>query len=153
MKKLIYVLAAIVIAALLLYYIASSFSPGSYANAKTYELKIAEGDLIKLIERFKEENPALNVPKEVLLEDHRNNYWYVIYFYYPDKDEIVYTWTRSSGANNSILALVGVNEGLVLGNWKRINEELDHGESAAQIQMFEERVLRHLEKSIQDLGN
>src|SRR5688572_22687023 len=101
MKKLSYSVIIVGAVAILLYFLADSFSPGSYGDAKTYSLDIAEEDLIRLLSDFKSENPRYQVRERLGLEDHRSNHWYVIYFYYPDEDEIIYTWTRPSAKNKS----------------------------------------------------
>ena len=148
MKKYVLVFLAIALAAFLLYYISDTFSPGSYGDAATYELNIGESDLIALIEKFKEDNPQFQVPKRSQLLDHRNNHWYVIYFYYPEEDRIIYTWTRPSGKNKTTFALVSVNDGSMLGKWKDVNKDLSRTESKSQIEKFEELILKKIREEI-----
>lgn len=43
------------------------------------------------------------------------DFWYHIYFYYPDKNQIVKTWTRPKTKTSISFAFVGINQGLTLG--------------------------------------
>lgn len=50
------------------------------------------------------------------------DFWYHIYFYYPDKNQIIITWTRPKTKTSTSFAFVGINQGLTLRNWKDVNE-------------------------------
>jgi hypothetical protein len=147
MKKII-ILIAIILLAFTLYFLSKKISPGSYDSAETYQLNVQESDLIALVTNFKEDNPQFKVPQKLKLIDHRNNHWYVIYFYFPDQNQIIYTWTRPSGKRKTTWALVSVNNGAMTEKWKDINKDLDYSESHEQIKRFEELVLNPVKEAI-----
>ena len=151
MKKYGLIFLVIGLVTFLLFYISTLYSPGSYADAETYELSIGESDLILIIQKFKEENPQYKVPDQVGLSDGKGgpqDHWYHIYFYYPKEDQIIYFWTRSNGKQNTTLAFVAVNNSLVLGNWKDINKDFSYSENKSQIEKFENRILRNIKEKI-----
>lgn len=148
MRKYLLVFFIVALVAYLLYYISESFSPGSYGNAETYELNVDETELIELIERFKEDNPQFKVPTQTQLSDHKNDHWYVIYFYYPEENEIIYTWTRPSGKGATTWALVSVNNGQMDGGWRDINKGLNSAENKVQINRFENLILEKVKEKI-----
>jgi len=147
MRKYILLLISMSAVAFLLYYIAESFSPGSYGDAYTYELPIPEKELIRVIKEFKKENPEFSVNSQTQLLDHRNNHWYVIYFYYPQEDEIIYTWTRPSGKDKTTFALVSVNDGKMT-KWKDVKKDLTSTKSKEQIMRFENLILEKIKEKI-----
>ena len=129
--------------------IACDFAPGSYPYAELYKIKIKEYDLIKVIEKFKENNPDYCVPLQTQLQDGRSNdrddHWYHIYFYYKDENRIIYTWIRQYDKETTNFALVAINEGLVLGHWKDINKDFNKKENKLQKEKFEKRILSKIE--------
>ena len=143
MKRKHIILYSILAAPLFLivfYYLAWTMAPGSYAKAEVYEFNVPEETLIEIIKEFKKENPSFDMTKPVRIENGEEFYfedgrkdssdhWYYIYFYYPDKNQIVKTWTRpnTNWENTEIekstsFAFVSVSEGLTLRNWKTVNE-------------------------------
>lgn len=144
------ILTTVLINLLLLATLAScNLSPGSYPNAEIYEFGVTEDELIKIIELVKKENPEINLTQSVkipnggtseLMDERRDN-WYSFYFYYPDKNQIVKTWTRSTFDGTTNFAFVGVNQGLTLGNWSDPNAE--------RIEEFEQRILAKIEAKIE----
>lgn len=130
-----------------MYSIGDSFSPGSYPNAKTYELSIEESELINLITDFKEENSEFKTPKQAGLRDHKSNHWYIVYFYLPEDHEIILTWTRPSGKNTTTWALVSVvdEQGE---KWRKINNDIGSAEKRVYINKFESQILRRIKEKI-----
>ena len=123
------------------------FSPGSYADAEKYEFSISEADLILKVEKFKKENSEYNVPSQVGIVDGKQNpqdHWHHIYFFYTQENQVIYAWIRASGKQESTLAFVGVNNGMVLGNWKNVNKDFSSSENREQIRKFEDRILNKL---------
>ncbi len=136
-------------------FISCNFAPGSYPYAERYVFNTSEKDLIAAIVFFKRDNPKYNVPQSVGLKDGRNNaddYWYHIYFYYPEENQIVYTWVRLEGKTKTDFALVSINDGLTLGKWKEINKGFSSAENVEQKKKFEDRVLKKV-KAILQLNN
>lgn len=126
-------------------------SPGSYSDAEKFELPINQIKLISLIENFKEQNPKYKVPSYVGLSDGRHNskdHWYHIYFYYPEENQIIYTWLREEETQKTILAFVSVNNGLKLGEWRDINKDFSASENKDQLEKFEQRILNTLRDGI-----
>ena len=148
MKRIVMIFFGVALTALLLYYLGELYSPGSYGNAESYELNLGEAQLIELIEEFKAANPQFDVPREVQLSDHKNGPWYVIYFYYPNENEIIYTTTSASEKGKTTFALVSVKDAGMIGGWKDVNGDLNGAESAAQIERFETLILDHIKKKV-----
>jgi hypothetical protein len=126
-------------------------SPGSYVYTEEYEVDLKESELIARLENFKLNNPRYNVPLEVGLVDGRRDSldnWFHIYFYYHDTDQIVKTWTRPSGRTTTTVGFVGLNKGLILGNWKFINKDFDSSENSAQKLKFEQQILNQVKEKI-----
>lgn len=126
-----------------------NFAPGSYPYAEVYMFDVSEEELIIAIEKFKNDNPNNAVPTFVGLTDGREtkktDKWYHIWFYYPERNEIVYTWIRDNN-NKTSFALISINEGTQLGNWKRINKDFSHKENKNQKARFERLIKKRIEE-------
>ena len=126
-----------------------NLAPGSYPYAEVYEFNLSEDELINTIEQVKQENPEINLTIDVRipnggtaqLHDERKDHWYSFYFYYPDKNEIVKTWTRSTFEGTSQFAFVSTNNGLTLGNWKNPSSETT--------EEFERRILAKIKAKLE----
>lgn len=137
----------------ILFFSYCNLSPGFYQNAERYKLDIEESSLIKLINQFKIENPALEIPKASMLIDGKRNEtdkWHHFYFYFEEENMIVKTWVRGvvGNANETIFAFVGVNEGLDLGNWKTINKDISRSENKYLKELFEDRILSKVKEKM-----
>jgi hypothetical protein len=100
-----------------------------------------------MIHKFKEHNPGYVLPNSIPLKDGRrsiDDHWYHIYFYYPEENAIVKTWTRPISGSKTTFAFVGINIGANLGNWKFVNKDFSHDENDKQKRLFEERILHQL---------
>ncbi len=134
------------------------FAPGSYARAEIYELAISEDSLVQIIKDIKTENPELdldqnNNTKDLGLIEGRHgesDHWYHIYFYYPDKNQIVYTWARKLSKTTVSFAFVAVNDGLTLGNWTEVNSEFWWWRNNPVKIEFENRILKKIEEKIKE---
>jgi len=142
MKRIIYLLGVMLIVS------GCNIAAGSYPYTEIYEINSKESDLAEKIKVFKEQNSVFEVPKQVGLIDGRSDdeddLWYHVYFYLSDSDEIINTWIRSSGENTTFFGLVSVNEGLELGNWKTINDDLSDEEDRLIKDKFEKLILNKL---------
>ncbi len=146
--------SALALLLFILYYIAWMLAPGSYPRAEKYTFSIPEDSLIRIIEEVKKESPELNLDTSVKvpnggnfeLEDGRKSYWYSIYFFYSDKQEIIHTWTRPIDNNSTTFAFVGINSGLTLGNWRTVNSSFWWWQSDSDIEEFERRILTKITK-------
>lgn len=166
--KILYSILAAPLFLIVFYYIGWSLAPGSYAKAEVYKFSIPEETLIEIIKEFKKENPSLDMTKpvrmkngeEFYLEDGRrdsSDHWYFIYFYYPDKNQIVKTWTRHNISwenpekeKSSSFAFVSISEGLTLHNWKTVNESFFWWKNTPLKEEFEKRILSGIKKKIKD---
>lgn len=145
MKKLfiIYFLTVCVLSQL----VSCDFAPGSYAYAEEYEINANENDLIEVINDFKKDNPEYVVPEQSQLVDGRNkevgqDFWYHIYFYYKAENRIVKCWTRPINKKKTTFAIIGINQGLTLGNWKMINKDFNNTDNEKEKKRFQEEILR-----------
>ncbi|MBL7998607.1 MAG: hypothetical protein JNL32_08230 [Candidatus Kapabacteria bacterium] len=121
-----------------------NYASGGYPYAERYELNVSESVLIEAVQQFKLKNPQLNVPDSTRLKDGRNSaedHWYHVYFYYPDENQILYTWLRSGDNGHTTFAFVSINDGLEIGNWKEINKDYPDRSNAMHKQVFERRIL------------
>jgi hypothetical protein len=144
-KKIILIAVIVAIGLFGIYKFGVAFSPGSYAYAETYEINAPEPEVINAIQNLKKAHPDLSSPTSLLDGRKGNNdYWYHIYFYYPDKKQIVYSWTRPATNNRTTLAFVSISEGLTFGNWKLINKDF----TAQKNQEFKEEFERRIFDSI-----
>jgi len=150
-KKIILIIIAIGVILFLFFKIGDMYAPGSYPYAEEYELNVDENTLINIVNNFKMENPIYLVPERTQLKDGRrdsSDYWYHIYFYYPEENQIVKSWIRQKGKDKVTLAFVGINEGQSLGNWRMINKDFSTLENREQKRIFEERILRKVEERV-----
>ncbi len=144
MKKLFYL---IIFISLLL--TSCNIASGSYSNAEIYEFAVSENILIETVEKFKIENPDFIVPKSIELIDGRSqdktDHWFHIWFYYKKENQIIYTWIRDNK-----FALIAVNKGTELGNWKSINKDFSFSENKKEKEKFEERILNKIKEKLQN---
>ena len=145
----------IVSASIGIFYLGWAFAPGSYARAEIYEIELPEQELIEIINEVKVENQILTLPQEmkVILKDGRLgrekfDFWYHIYFYYPDKNQIVKTWTRAHTRTTTSFAFVAVNQGLTLGNWTDVNKYFLWWKNAPMKEEFEKRILSRINDKV-----
>lgn len=125
----------------------NNFSAGSYAYAEIYQYKINDDTLIKILTNLKEEDSSLIPPIELGLVDGRSDktdYWYHIYFFNKNKNEIIHTWVRKQDNEITNFAFVGINQGLQLGNWKEINKDYNKVDNSNKKDEFQNLILRKL---------
>lgn len=130
---------------------ACNFAPGSYPYAEEYEINVNESTLIEAIRNFKKNNPQYNVPEQTQLQGGRHgdkDYWYHIYFYYAEEDQIINTWTRPVNKGKTTFAFVRINQGLTLGKWKDINRDFSGSENKELKKKFEERILNKVKEKL-----
>ncbi len=160
-NRIIKLASFFIIISLILYVFGWNFAPGSYPRAEIYEFDIPEETLIKIIEDFKRDNPELSLTKEiyipnggkVILKDGKRNekeFWYSFYFYYPDKNQIIKTWTRPNTKSTTYFAFAGINNGLTLGNWRNVNESIFWWKNTPVKKEFEERILNRIKEKVNE---
>ena len=148
-KFIVYVF---LISVLIIQTAACNISAGSYPYVERYEFNTDEATLIEAIKIFKKNNIEYSVPISTQLSDGRSDssdHWYSVYFYYAKEDKIVYAWTRPINKEKTSFALVGINSGLKLGNWREVNKDFNAIENQQQKKMFEDRIV----KSIREILN
>jgi uncharacterized membrane protein YqaE (UPF0057 family) len=125
----------------------NSIASGSYSHANIYKYNISKDTLIEILLRLKEKDSSLIPPLGVGLVDgmsDNSDYWYHIYFFNKNKNEIIHTWVRAQDNEITNLAFVGINQGLQLGNWKEINKDFDEKENDIRKREFENFILNRL---------
>lgn len=158
-KKTLGCLGLIIGFLLLIYLFGWWFAPGSYPKAERYEFNIPEDSLIAIIKEVKKEHPEINLTKKVSLTNGKsfslqegrrdeNDHWYSIYFFYPDKNEIIKTWTRPIDQSSTSFAFVSINSGLTLGNWRTINNSFWWWKNEPDKQEFEQRILNKIKTKL-----
>lgn len=151
MRKTILIVIVLGVVTFLFFKIGNMFAPGSYSYSEKYELDVDENILIEAIDNFKEENTKYSLPEQIQLKDGRrdsSDYWYHIYFYYPEENQIVKSWVRQKEKGKVTFAFVGINEGQNLGNWRMINKDFSKSENREQISKFEERILKRIKEKM-----
>ena len=149
MKRPIIITSLILAGLIGFYFLSRLFAPGSYAYAETYELNFSETEVINAINKLKTDNPELIVP--ICLKDGRHDttdHWFHTYFYYKDKNEIIYCWTRPTNKTKTTFAFVSVNTGLELGHWKTVNHDFGIFENKQIKKEFETRILQKLKSEL-----
>ncbi|RTY85524.1 hypothetical protein [Flavobacterium sp. RSP15] len=140
MKKMIFIFMLFAICS-------CNLASGSYPYAEVYEFDVPEDKLIRAVSEFKINNPDFIVPKNIGLVDGRSkdkgDHWYHIWFYYKKENQIIYTWIRGNE-----FALIAVNEGTELGNWKDINKDFNHSENKDEKKKFEVRILNRIKEKL-----
>lgn len=154
MKKLTGIVIAFIILlfVFLVYQFGKSFAPGSYPYAEIYKINSSENNVIEAINQFKNINSDFKVPNVTIKNSgsydlkqsegrKENSHWNLNYFYFKQEDKIILTWTRPASNDRTDFALVSVNEGLDIGNWKVINKDLNNSENRKIKEQFEEFIL------------
>ncbi|MBJ6119365.1 hypothetical protein JAO76_14240 [Pontibacter sp. BT310] len=124
---------------------------GSFAYAETYELDYPETEVIEAITQFKRQYPEKIVPilpDGSVLKDQRRNesdHWFHVYFYDATKNQILNTWTRPAGRRKTTFALISVNKGLEIGNWKILNSDFNSEENRRLKNDFERQILKPIQ--------
>lgn len=134
--------------------IACNFNSGSYPYAEQYELDLSYEKAKMAILNFKKKHPEYIVPKVNIngkglwnlkdVQTQEQSKWYKCYFYYKDENKIVLTLLRYAGKNKTNIALVSINNGLKIGNWKEINKDFSSLENSEEKRKFEIRILKQL---------
>lgn len=128
------------------------FSAGSHAYSEKYTVNLSEKETIKKIKKIKGKDKDLQVPPflwvrdTIMLEDKfsENNNSFIFYIYFKERDQIATFYVREKGSSQSIVGLDAVHNGLSLGNWKNVNEDLSENENKETIKLFEEKIISKL---------
>lgn len=129
-----------------------NLSAGSYPYAETYKISSTEQEVINAVNTFKSIHPELLVRISGLTDGRTDSsdYWYHIYFYQSKENRIVHCWTRPDNNNETIFAVVGVSEGLALGNWKEVNKDFNSSENEKIKRDLERTLVNPIIKIVQD---
>lgn len=129
-----------------------AFAPGSYPYAELYEFQLSEDSLIKVVERFKIQNPEYNIPNQERFVDGRKNeakQWYHVWFYYPQDKKVVKCWIQATNNGYASIGFVGIGDGLSLDNYKELNKDFSDEENNLQKEKFERLILNKIKKSME----
>jgi hypothetical protein len=135
------------------------FAAGSYPYVECYELNIRESIVIKAIQRVKQKHPIYVPPSKAYTPDGRDNpdtYWYSVYFYYPEENQIVYTWTRPKKETDlddiyytkTTIGLIGISDVAVKDNFLLINKDFSNDENEIQKRKFETLILNKIKSEL-----
>lgn len=129
-------------------------SAGSYAYAETYLILSSEQSVITAVKDFKVKHPETVVPLSDVVDGRvdSSDHWFHMYFYLPKENRIVNCWTIPASINQTTFAIVGVNEGLELGNWKYINKDFNALENKNILINIEETLLNPIKQITQKNG-
>jgi hypothetical protein len=130
-------------------------SAGSYPFAETYNLNYSESEVKQALQKIKILHSEYKMPENVgnfRLEDHQTEnpaFWHITYFYFQDENEVIYTYTRENGKNETTFAFVQV-EKIGTNTWKSINSDFNYNENRKQIEKFEKRILKVLNNILKE---
>lgn len=133
--------------------------PGAFPRAEFYEFDVSEDSLISIIENVKNENPNFILPKSIKMPDggyielkdgrsDSTSHWYKIYFHYPEKDQILLTWTRTNFNGKTTFAFAGINSIKKEWRWEPPNENFWWWKNQPDIDEFEQRILSKIKNEI-----
>ncbi|MFA0964439.1 hypothetical protein AB9P05_21715 [Roseivirga sp. BDSF3-8] len=145
-------LVGIIVGGFVAYTVGWFMAPGSYPRAERYEFDMPEEALIQIIKEVKRESPQLDpdqypAASRLGLQDGRvdkHDHWYSIYFYDPERDEIIHTWTRSKNRQTTTFGFAGINKELRPGAWQWVNDSFWWWENTAEVERFEKRILSRI---------
>ncbi len=159
-KKTLIIVLVVLGGLFFLYKLADMLSPSSYGHAERYELDYPEEKVIEAINRLKDLDKDLVVPKVTIQssgqwdlndgKEKETDYWYKFYFFDKENNQILFTWTRPSGPNKTTFAFVSINNGLDLGSWNDINDDYGFFENRRIIKSFEETILKRVKDTLGD---
>ena len=160
MKKL-YRNILIVIIAVIAFFVLIIYSgilgAGSYPYSQTYKFPASKDSLVNAIKRFKKNNPTYDPSKEIGTTDgmDENGNFYNCWIYCPEQKEIFFFVVLGDNDNieNSSIWLVSVNNGLSLGHWRTINDDIGRSENLKQKALFCGEILDKLKLNYKDDGN
>ena len=156
-------------AGLVFVYLVFKIAPGAYPYAQSYTINAPENQVVKAINELKLRNPELSVPRDSTLSKFRINwvdgrhatglhikgkpqisYEYIVYFYYPQENKILFTWTRPTNQDSSKTEFSFVRFGPPDGEqWIDVNSEFwGSSENDKIIKTFEERILNPIQNII-----
>lgn len=124
------------------------FAPGSYPYAEKYRINLSDSSLTQKVNEFKILNPQYSVPKSTGLQDglSEDRHWYIFYFFIEEKDLILLTYVRSIDSSSSNFGLVSINNGIELGRWMEVNNDLTGIENSSVKKLFEDEILSKIWK-------
>lgn len=118
-----------------------------FPHAQSYVVHYPEAVVLEAIETFKSANPHHFQPQYLNLIDGRDEHddrFHHFYFFYPEALQIVYVWARPIDDYSTEIALVSINDGLVLGNWKNINKDFSMRDNEIQKEKFFNTILNKI---------
>jgi len=135
-----------------------------YCHVEHYEFNIGSDELVSEIDKFKEKNPNLKLPVNLLYDnssendstDKTQNFrdYPLINFYYSDKHYILTTFVFGKDKSHSNLGFSGFTnlneETSTSTGYKEINNSLGCSENKKQLKLFEERIVNPLHKQIRE---
>ncbi len=133
------------------------FMHPSYSGIEYYKFNINKLELVAEIEKFKEIHPELNPPKDMPIfgnsEYDPHNYMFPMFFYYRDKQRVLYTVVvEAPKKNQSALGfyrIIDPND-RSRKNDEEINISLGYFKNKKQLKLFEERIINPLHKQIRE---
>jgi hypothetical protein len=127
---------------------------GSYPYAEVYELNYSETDVIQAVATLKAERPEFTRLPNRLVEGRTDSldYWYNLYFYLKDENEIIFAWTRpSTDPGKTKFALVSFLEtdGVNL-KGKDINKDFGFFKNKKRKAIFENQILKRVQQILSE---
>lgn len=132
---------------------------GSYECVQTWNFKVTETNLIKIIQEIKNEHPELKVPNDVDPSFERYEYWCKFTFYYKDTNQDIFTWSRpNEDSLYTTFALIAVSTHIdsltpydkIILDRKEINRDYEYFENRKEIEKFEGRIINLIEEKIKE---
>ncbi|WP_080778179.1 hypothetical protein [Chryseobacterium phocaeense] len=126
----------------------NKFSAGSYPYAEVFEISLSEKRVIEKIDSLKTINTELQVPvfewagNEVSLSDEvQANGYFVFYIFIKERNQIIQFYAKENGKNHTKIGFISIQNGLSLGNWRKINKDLPDKENKQLKEIFKKRII------------
>jgi len=148
--KRIILIVIIIISVLGMLKCASIIGHHQYDSVEEYSFKISPEELLFEIHKFKELNPNLKPPENLLYPSSDPEFDIPLeYFYYADKHDVLMTLVISKANGYSSLGFNSVIN-LEDNSRKEINFSFGCSDNRKQLKLFEDRIVNPLRKQIRD---
>jgi hypothetical protein len=140
-----------------LWKITKSRFAGSYPCAETWNFKIKEDSLIKIIEKIKKEHPELEPPNASYPTSGQEDFGYDFIFYYNDTNEDVFTLLKPmEDSSSSILLFIALASHIdsltpiqnIKMDQRRINQDFGYFENRREIKKFNAKIVNLIREKL-----
>lgn len=129
---------------------------GNDGYAQKYEFDVSSSTLIRVIKKFKSNNPGSNPPTAIYdpdTLDKTTSHFNTEVYSRRENMSFAFFIETNNNSNRSSIYLVSVNQGMDFREWEIINRDLDNTNSLKVKKIFEENILNRLGLNYKKKGN